>query len=235
MATAAPRLVTIADGENLLDGLAEACGTGDGWVAAVGHVDSVELRVAGEGADVRKQLRGRLTLAQLSGPFGGPYFATLSRHTSTGSELVAGQLLAARSAAVTATLWTAQGSVRELVDAAPPRAEAAAATADKPAPVAAAASAAPAPAAAGWAAAAAAAAAANQEDEDDEPQRPQRGDLVRHFAFGLCEVLQETGDRLKLRDTHGPGRIREIALDMLEISPPTEHNGKRTFKLSRKS
>jgi hypothetical protein len=227
MATAAPRLVTIADGENLLDALAEACGQGDGWVAAVGHVDSVELRVAGEGADVRKQLRGRLTLAQLSGPFGGPYFATLSRHTSVGSELVAGQLLGARSAAVTATLWTAQGSVRELVDAAPPRVEAPVPAPEK--------SAAAAPAAAGWAAAAQAAAAANAvEEEDEEPKRPQRGDLVRHFAFGLCEVLQDTGDRLKLRDTHGPGRIREIAVDMLEISPPIEQNGKRVFKLSRK-
>jgi len=225
MASAAPRLVTVADGENLLDALAEACGPGDGWVAAVGHVDSVELRVAGEGADVRKQLRGRLTLAQLSGPFGGPYFATLSRHTSLGAELLAGQLLAARSAAVTATLWIAQGSVRELVDAAPPRAEAPAAA---PAPAAAA------PAAAGWAAAAHAAAAANAVEEDEEPKRPQRGDLVRHFAFGLCEVLQDTGDRLKLRDMHGQGRIREIAVDMLEISPPTEQNGKRTFKLSRK-
>src|SRR6478735_3095831 len=127
MKVAAPRLVTISDGENLLDALAEACGKADGWIAAVGHVDSVEIRVAGEGADVRKQLRGRLTLAQLSGPYGGPYFATLSRHTSVGSELVAGQLLGARSAAVTATLWTAQGSVRELVDAAPSRAEAASA------------------------------------------------------------------------------------------------------------
>lgn len=228
MATAAPRLVTIADGENLLDALAEACGPGDGWVAAVGHVDSVEIRVAGEGADVRKQLRGRLTLAQLSGPYGGPYFATLSRHTSLGSELLAGQLLGARSAAVTATLWTAQGSVRELVDAAPARADTAATAPEK------AAAPAPAPAAAGWAAAAHAAAANLAEEEDAEPARPQRGDYVRHFAFGLCEVLQDTGDRLKLRDLNGPGRIREIALDMLEISPPTEQNGKRTFKLSRK-
>jgi hypothetical protein len=228
MATAAPRLVTVPDGENLLDALAEACGQGDGWVAAVGHVDSVEIRVAGEGADVRKQLRGRLTLAQLSGPYGGPYFATLSRHTSVGSELVAGQLLGARSAAVTATLWTAQGSVRELVDAAPPRAESPAAAPEK------AATPATASTAGGWAAAAQAAAAANAAEEDEEPRRPQRGDLVRHFAFGLCEVLQDTGDRLKLRDTHGPGRIREIAVDMLEISPPTELNGKRVFKLSRK-
>ncbi len=64
---------------------------------------------------------------------------------------------------------------------------------------------------------------------------PYPRDLVRHFAFGLCEVLQYTGDRLKLRDMHGPGRIREIVLDMLDISPPTEANGKRTFKLSRKA
>ena len=230
MASAAPRLVTIADGENLLDALAEACGPGDGWVAAVGHVDSVEIRVAGEGADVRKQLRGRLTLAQLSGPYGGPYFATLARHSSLGAELVAGQLLGARSAAVTATLWTAQGSVRELVDAAPVRVEAAPAV-EK-------AVAAPAVPAAtgGWAAAAKAAAAqAGGAEEEVEPARPERGDLVRHFAFGLCEVLQDTGDRLKLRDVHGQGRIREIALDMLDISPPTEQNGKRTFKLSRKA
>jgi len=224
MASAAPRLVTLKDGENLLDALAEACGQGDGWVMAVGHVDSVEIRVAGEGADVRKQLRGRLSLAQLAGPFGGPYFATLSRHSSLGSELVAGQLLAARSAGVTASLWNAAGSVRELVDAAPPRAV----SEPEAGPAAAA------PAASGWAAAAHAA-AADLAEEDEEPARPERGDWVRHFAFGLCEVLQDTGDRLKLRDLHGPGRIREIAVDMLEISRPTEQNGKRVFKLSRKA
>jgi hypothetical protein len=225
MASAAPRLITIADGENLLDALAEACGKGDGWVAAVGHVDSVELRVAGEGADVRKQLRGRLTLAQLSGPFGGPYFATLSRHTSTGSELVAGQLLGARSAGVTSTLWLAQGSVRELVDAVPARAQAPVEAAEPAAPKA--------PAASGWAAAASAA-AADLAEEEEEDAYPARGDLVRHFAFGLCEVLQETGDRLKLRDLNGPGRIREIATDMLEISLQAPQNGKRVFRLNRK-
>lgn len=225
MASAAPRLLTIADGENLIDALAEACGKGDGWVMAVGHVDSVELRVAGEGADVRKQLRGRLTLAQLSGPFGGPYFATLSRHgSSTGSELVAGQLLAARSAGVTGSLWLAQGSVREVVDAVPARAEAPRESAPPQ----------PAAAVSGWAAAASAA-AADLAEEDEEPAHPERGDLVRHFAFGLCEVLQETGDRLKLRDLHGPGRIREIATDMLDMSLQGEQNGKRVFRLSRKT
>lgn len=225
MPPAATRLVTIPDGEQLLDALADACGKVDGWLSAVGHVDSVELRVAGEGADVRKQLRGRLTLAQLTGPFGGPYFATLARHTSSGSELMAGQLLAGRSAGVTASLWPAQDGVRELVDAAPARAEPDMATLAAPST---------APVVSGWAAAAHAAAGEPQA-EDEEPARPERGDLVRHFAFGLCEVLQDTGDRLKLRDMHGPGRIREIAVDMLTISPPTELNGKRVFKLTRKT
>jgi hypothetical protein len=223
-------LVSIADGENVLDALAEACGKHDGWLSGVGHVDSVELRVAGEGADVRKQLRGRFTLAQLSGPFGGPYFVTLARHSSQqGSELIAGQLLAARSAGVVTSLWNAQSSVRELVDAAPPRGAAASTPVEQaasPSPAA--------PAASGWAAAAQAV-AAELEEEDEEPARPERGDFVRHFAFGLCEVLQDTGDRLKLRDLHGPGRIREIAADMLVITPGGEHNGKRVFKLSRKS
>jgi len=234
MANTAPRLVTVADGENLLDALAEAAGKLDGWVAAVGHVDSVEIRVAGEGADVRKNLRGRLTLAQLGGPFGGPYFATLARHSSSGSELMAGQLLAARSAGVTATLWASVGSVRDLVDAAPARSsqEAEVLVADASAN-------APAQSkqeASGWAAAAQAALAelAVEEEEPQRPERPERGDHVRHFAFGLCEVLQDTGDRLKLRDLHGQGRIREIAVDMLEISAPTVQNGKRVFKLSRK-
>ncbi|HKY38922.1 MAG TPA: hypothetical protein VJN18_23445 [Polyangiaceae bacterium] len=223
MASSAPRLVTVADGENVLDALAEACGKADGWLSAVGHVDTVEIRVAGEGADVRKQLRGRLTLAQLSGPFGGPYLATLSRQSSQGPELFAGQLLAARSAGVTASLWNAASQIRELVDAAAPRAAAEPVVEVIPA----------APAGSGWAAVARAV-AEELSEEDEEPQRPGRGDLVRHFAFGLCEVLQDTGDRLKLRDLHGPGRIREIAVDMLVISLQGEQNGKRVFKLSRK-
>ncbi len=233
MAHTAPRLVTVADGENLLDALADAAGKLDGWVNAVGHVDSVELRVAGEGADVRKNLRGRLTLAQLSGPFGGPYFVTLARHASSGSELLAGQLLAARSAGVTATFWASLSSVRELVDAAPPRASepvGAGVVQEREASAESVAG----KVRSGWAAAAQAAVAEMAEEEDLEPKRPVRGDFVRHFAFGLCEVLQDTGDRLKLRDLYGGGRIREIALDMLEISSSIEEKGKRVFKLSRK-
>jgi hypothetical protein len=214
-------LVTIANAENLLDALAEACGKRDGWLSAVGYVDSVELRVATEGADARRNLRGRFTLANFAGAFGGPYFAVIARHGTNGAEFAAGELLAARSAGVTASLWEAPSKVRDVMDAAPPRAEAEHAQ--------------PQPAASSWAQAAQAVAESLESGDDDElPQRPERGDLVRHFAFGLCEVLQDTGDRLKLRDLHGPGRIREIAVEMLEISLAGEHQGKRVFKLDRR-
>jgi hypothetical protein len=64
---------------------------------------------------------------------------------------------------------------------------------------------------------------------------PERGDLVEHFAFGLCEVLNVTGDRIVLRDLRGPGRIREIASDRLEVTGPTEHDGKRLYRLTRRA
>jgi hypothetical protein len=89
----------------------------------------------------------------------------------------------------------------------------------------------------GWAAQAGAAAAAAleaAEPEEEEAGEPERGDLVQHFAFGVCEVLNATGDRLMIRDLSGSGRIREIRVDMLVVHPPTERDGKRLFKLTRR-
>ncbi|HEX6276472.1 MAG TPA: hypothetical protein VFZ53_25700, partial [Polyangiaceae bacterium] len=72
--------------------------------------------------------------------------------------------------------------------------------------------------------------------EDDEPiAMPERGDLVEHFAFGLCEVLSVSGDRLVVRDLKGPGRIREIASERLAVSGPSEHDGKRLYRLTRRA
>ncbi|HEY3495975.1 MAG TPA: hypothetical protein VGK73_14855, partial [Polyangiaceae bacterium] len=73
-------------------------------------------------------------------------------------------------------------------------------------------------------------------DEENEPAQelPEPGDLVEHFAFGLCEVLKVEGDRLVLRDLRGHGRIREIASEKLAVSGPTEHDARRLFKLSRR-
>ena len=42
-------------------------------------------------------------------------------------------------------------------------------------------------------------------------------------------------DRLVLRDLRGPGRIREIALDRLDVTGPSEHDGKRLYRLTRRA
>ena len=72
------------------------------------------------------------------------------------------------------------------------------------------------------------------DNEEEEALLPERGDLVEHFAFGVCEVLSVTGDRLVLRDLRHAGRIREIASERLTVAGPVEHQGKRLFRLSRK-
>jgi hypothetical protein len=70
-------------------------------------------------------------------------------------------------------------------------------------------------------------------DSDDYPEP---GDLVTHFHFGECTVVESDGERIRLRQ--GPeGRVREVALSMLRIDPPTVHaaTGKRHFELRRKN
>jgi predicted DNA-binding protein with PD1-like motif len=69
---------------------------------------------------------------------------------------------------------------------------------------------------------------------------PEAGDVVDHFAFGRCDVIKSDGDRLHLR-VHKDGRIREIALEMLRVTPldapgdAGENNPPgRRFKLERR-
>ncbi len=59
--------------------------------------------------------------------------------------------------------------------------------------------------------------------EVDSPV-PNAGDVVEHFAFGRCDVVKSDGDRLHLR-MHKDGRIKEIALDMLRVTPLDEDAG----------
>jgi hypothetical protein len=54
-------------------------------------------------------------------------------------------------------------------------------------------------------------------DQVDAPV-PEAGDVVDHFAFGRCDVVKSDGERLHLR-IHKDGRIREIALEMLRVTP----------------
>ena len=78
-----------------------------------------------------------------------------------------------------------------------------------------------------WARAAAASAAAASDSDEEGEQFPDAGDLVDHFAFGLSEVLMSDGDRLRIRDTKTPARVREVAVSMLKVSAPTMEEGKR--------
>jgi hypothetical protein len=84
------------------------------------------------------------------------------------------------------------------------------------------------------AAAVSAAIAAREAVEEVDVPSPEAGDLVDHFAFGLCEVVTSDGDRLKIRDAKQPGRIREVSMTMLNVLEPTESEGKRLFRLARR-
>jgi hypothetical protein len=69
--------------------------------------------------------------------------------------------------------------------------------------------------------------------ETAEQPIPQPGDVVDHFAFGRCEVVKTDGERLHLRIPRD-GRIREIALEMLRVTPLEPEGGIQRFKLERR-
>lgn len=229
-----PRLLQIASGEDLLPALSAL--EAGAWVQGNGQVEGVELKLPGEATDVTRALRGRFTLVSLHGPAGGPFTVTLARASDTGLELVGGALQRARSQGVSLlVLPTApaapaarEPSARREVIAVSPASPASPGPASEPAPLS------PpvtqvAPARS-WADVAAASAASTEEADEF----PERGDLVDHFSFGLCEVIRAEADRLHLRDIKGPGRIREVVASALKVMAPTRVNNKRCFRLLRK-
>lgn len=68
---------------------------------------------------------------------------------------------------------------------------------------------------------------------DEDVTVPEAGDIVEHFAFGRSEVLKSDGERLHLKVAKD-GRIKEIALEMLKVSPLDSNGPHRRFKLDRK-
>jgi hypothetical protein len=224
------RLFSVTPGEELVEALARAVSGAEGWVQASGFVEAAEVRVAGEGADPVRALRGRWALCSLTGPAGGPYGVTLSRATESGLEVAGGQLVRAVSAGVTAAIvGSTTIAASPPVAKEPPKAPAAPKVPPAASPAAQ-------PTASAWAAHALQAARARRIpiDEQDDPVLPGPGDLVQHFAFGLCEVLMAEDDRLKIRDVQGQGRIREIRLEMLRIQGPQDRDGKKLFRLERR-
>jgi hypothetical protein len=70
-------------------------------------------------------------------------------------------------------------------------------------------------------------------EADHEGPVPEAGDAVEHFAFGRAEVIKSDGERLHLR-AEKDGRIREIALEMLRVTPLESPGPNRRFRLDRK-
>ncbi len=70
---------------------------------------------------------------------------------------------------------------------------------------------------------------------EEEAIYPDAGDVVEHFAFGRCDVVKSDGDRLHLR-LGKDGRIKEIALEMLKVTPlpAVEGSTGKHFRLDRK-
>jgi predicted DNA-binding protein with PD1-like motif len=62
---------------------------------------------------------------------------------------------------------------------------------------------------------------------------PEAGAIVDHFAFGRCEVLKSDGDRMHLRLAKDQ-RVKEIALEMLKVTPLPDEDGKPRFRLDRR-
>lgn len=72
--------------------------------------------------------------------------------------------------------------------------------------------------------------------EEDLTIYPEPEDLVNHFHFGECTIVSSDGERIRLRQEKD-GRVREVALTMLRIEPPTVDpaTGRRHFNLMRKN
>ena len=236
--------------EDLLAALARYAEAGPGWFTACGYVTDVELRLPSPEGFALKQLAGSYALVHLAGVSTGPFFVTVSRLRSDGLESWAGELVRARSLGVHLAAQAgrlappaAEAPISAAVSAPiapPPAVEARSANPAVPVIDSAVPGPARPPAAVppkpGWAMAAAASArtSASTGSDTEDPELPEVGDLVDHFAFGRCEVVGSEGDRLRLRDLKPGGRVREVSVEMLRVMAPTSADGKRLFPLARR-
>jgi hypothetical protein len=221
----------LPQGAELISALAElAARTGASSVSAAGELDDVLLD-----APEPRTLTGRWTLLSLQGfvgPQGGPW-ALLARATDAGPQLTGGRI-------AQATVVTIAGQAL-----APVSAERLAS--DGPAPAPAPPGPSPSPSQPSQPAQGASPSQPGQAPPYASalPKRPERphaevevypeeGDVVTHFHFGRCVVISSDGERIRLQH-EGDSKVREVALSMLKIPPPTTlDDGRRHFELLRK-
>jgi predicted DNA-binding protein with PD1-like motif len=217
-----------------------------GWLRGVGVLADVVLRAtAADGSFVETRHAGPLQLVMLEGTAAAHSIETnlsalLARHTERGTETVAGAFVSAEilsfdamlvelesaSSATAAVAPAASAASAQAAGASaqPAWGEAVAASAKEPAPAARPATFASAPLPVRPVKPAAI--------EVDQPF-PEAGDIVEHFAFGTCEVVNSDGDRIFLR-VERDQRVKEIALAMLRVVPIDLATAPRLFRLERK-
>ncbi|MBM4421325.1 MAG: hypothetical protein FJ034_07060 [Chloroflexi bacterium] len=61
---------------------------------------------------------------------------------------------------------------------------------------------------------------------------PRPGDRIRHFAFGLCDVMIVREGRAKLLEVESR-RLREVSLGALRLGAPAVEDGRRVFPATR--
>ena len=224
------------------------------WVTGFGALESAEIVIAGHaptrtGPGAARRVDAPCELLSLTGNVALQDGAgslrltvTLARETELGLEVFGGQLVSARCSAVElhvvvfddVTLARAPDDrARQAVT--PPSSSAAA---DATRPAGAGSGGGPsAPMAMLRDPAAAAPPVPLRTKPREEPEAyPEPGDLVNHFHFGECTIIESDGDRIRLRQEKD-GRVRDVSLTMLRIEPPTvdQTTGKRHFQLARKN
>lgn len=71
-------------------------------------------------------------------------------------------------------------------------------------------------------------------EDEEADELPLQGDRIDHFVFGLCDVMVVQGERFKIREVGG-GKLREIHVGPFRLSKPVVRDGKRVFKLVKRS
>ena len=232
-------------GDVLPDALAQAMDreqVASGILRGGGVLEDVVLRA--HGADAARKLAGRVSLVALDGTVELAEVvlrAVIARETDRGLETLAGEIVSARVVSLDVHVVAfddvpAQGATKE----APPR----------PVPST------EVPKASAWVDASTASASAVAEParspqpspsspaiipprpvrarvDDDQPV-PDAGDLVEHFAFGACDVVKTDGDRLHVRLPRDQ-RIKEIALEMLRVTPLPPDGERKRWRLDRRT
>jgi len=200
-------MIRVPEGDELVAFIASLAA--DSYVTASGWVEGVELSVSRSGEDEVSAVPGRVALLSLCGAASGPLMVVLSR--TDGDGVVGGRLVKARAAGVSLAVVAGQSALAEAPLPAVERPSAGAAGS--------------------WTALA----AIPRDDDDETDEAPKYGDRVNHFVFGLCDVMVVRGERMKIRDVHGPGRLREIHLNAVKVLAPTIEDGKRVFKLAKRT